>query len=94
MKKLCETKGFYNAAVGKLSGTKAKLLELKKIKLVKYIKRTLRRVLARILGCPFVRKGPLSKIVRRSVEKITTKKVHSNVFHFAKMLKKISKNYT
>jgi hypothetical protein len=93
LKKICQAKGFYNAAVSKLKGTKAKLRAIKKKKLIRVIKRTLRRLLARILGCDFVRTGSLAKIVRKTVKKITTKRIKANVFNIAKMLKKISKNY-
>lgn len=93
IKQLCKSQGFYNSAVGKLKGTKAKLKKLKKKKLIQVIKRTLRRVLARILGCKFVRKSRLSRVIRRTLRKITNKRLTSNVFKIAKVLKKISKNY-
>lgn len=93
LKKICQAKGFYNAAVSKLKGTKRKLREIKKRKLVRVIKRTLRRLLARILGCDFVRTGSLAKVVRKTVRRITTKRIRTNVFKIAKMLKTISSNY-
>ena len=93
LKKLCSDSGFYNAAVSKLKGTKQKLKQLKKNKLIGIIKRTLRRVLSRILGCDFVRNGNLSNTIRKAIKKITKKNIEVNVFVLAKMLKQISKNY-
>ena len=49
--------------------------------------------MARILGCKFVRKSRLSKVIRKTLVKITNKTLKSNVFKIANVLKKISKNY-
>ena len=93
LKKICASSGFYNAAVSRLKGTKQKLKEIKRNKLIRIIKTTLRRILSRILGCDFIRHGHLQKIVRKAMKKIITKNIEANVYTLTNMFKKISRNY-
>lgn len=93
IERLCRSKGFYNAAMGRFQRIRERLRRLKKRKLIQVIKRTLRRMLARMLGCYYVRYSKFSKIIRQAQQRITTRGISTNVKQLVRMLKSISKNY-
>ena len=92
LKSMCKGVNYKNAK-NKLRNFTKSLNFARKKKLVAVIKNTLRRVLARILGCKFMRKGSLSRTLRKALRKIRNKtNIKKNVFKIANVLKKIT-NY-
>jgi hypothetical protein len=89
LKSICKGVNYPNAK-SKLTGYK-QLMKYRRIKLLgKVIKNTIRRVLANILGCKFMRKGELSNSVRRALKKIRNKtNLKANVLKIANVLKKV-----
>jgi hypothetical protein len=93
LEKQCRLKGFYNLAMGKIYQVRMRLRKLRRRQLIKVIKRTFRRILARMLGCYYVRYGKFSKIIRKAQRQITTKGIGSKVEQLTQMLIQMSKNY-
>jgi hypothetical protein len=93
LEKQCRSKGFYNVAMGILNKTRERIRKLKRRKLINVIKRTFRRILARMLGCHYVRFSKFSKIIRSAQSKLTNEGIGSNVEKLAIMLKRINSNY-
>lgn len=89
LNKLC--KGNYKNAKINLTSFKNLMKAKRKLELILVIKKILRRVLARILGCKNMKKGPMSKTIRRAMNIIRKKtQFNENVFKIANVLKKMT----
>ncbi len=93
LRKLCKSKGFYHAAMGRIQKIRNRILKLRREKLISEIKRTFRRILARMLGCRYVRFGKFSKILRSAQRLITYNGISLNVNKLSDMLINISSRY-
>ena len=94
LKKLCKGLNYTNAK-DKLMGYRQLIQVRRKFKLILVIKKTLRRVLARILGCNLMRSGRMKRVIRKAMEIIRKKRnLNDNVFEIAQVLKDLANRRT
>lgn len=90
LKSLCKGVNYKNAK-HKLFKLRYRMQSKKRRLLVRVIRNTLRRILARILGCRYIRKGPLAKTVRKALRKMRSRmRIKANVFKIAEVLKNLT----